>query len=332
MKAICVTPSRTLELHDIAAPTEAAPGHILIDMEASAINHGDKTFLNSPLVTGGFIPGSAHDVWGASGAGRVVAIGAGVPAAYAGRKVAAYRSLACSPATIGLWAERAQMHHTCCLILPDSVSAADYSGSLVNIITAHGFLQEVAAEGHAGVIVTAPGSATGLAIAALARRAGVPAILLARSPATAQRLRAGGNADVIDLSADTALAELTHRATALGATAVFDGAGGETLTRIIPALPVNTTIWAYGFLNGTQPVSFPTAVLMMRNLTIRRFSNFESRTAKNPEALAAALAFLSTIADDPAFHTRIGQTFRYDQINEAMAYESAPGAKALLVP
>lgn len=118
MKAICVTPERTLEVRDIPSPAEAAPGHLLVDMEASAINHGDKTFLRLPNAAGAGLPAVGQGVWGASGAGTVRAIGAGVPADYLGRQVAIYRSLTRSAETIGLWSEQAQVPWTSCLILP----------------------------------------------------------------------------------------------------------------------------------------------------------------------------------------------------------------------
>lgn len=70
---------------------------------------------------------------------------------------------------------------------------------------------------------------------------------------------------------------------------------------------------------------------MMKNLTLRRFSNFESRTVKEPEKLVSALKALEGMIDDPMFTTRIGKEFSYDQIELAMAYESRVGAKAVLV-
>src|SRR5471030_1639714 len=103
MKAICVTPSRGLEVRDIPTPAEPAPGHVLVAMEASAINHGDKTFLKMPNAAGNALAVQQHNVWGASGAGKVIALGAGVPAEYAGRQVAIYRSLGRSPESVGLW-------------------------------------------------------------------------------------------------------------------------------------------------------------------------------------------------------------------------------------
>jgi NADPH:quinone reductase len=64
----------------------------------------------------------------------------------------------------------------------------DYCGSLVNVITAYAFLQEIAAEGHKGIIVTAGNSATGYALASLARKRNAPAIFLVRSVAAAEEI------------------------------------------------------------------------------------------------------------------------------------------------
>lgn len=122
------------------------------------------------------MPATLHDIWGASGAGRVAAIGPGVPQHYMGRKVAIYRSISMihSGQTIGLWSEQAQIDHLSCLILPDHVDTRDYSGSLVNIVTAYAFLRQMVEEGHRGIVATAGSSATGRALAALAQRDGVP--------------------------------------------------------------------------------------------------------------------------------------------------------------
>jgi NADPH:quinone reductase-like Zn-dependent oxidoreductase len=330
MKAICVTADRELEVRDIPTPNAPAPGHVLVDMDASAINHGDKTFLRMPAAVGSALAASQHDVWGASGSGRVIAVGAGVPTDYAGKQVAIYRSLGKSPANIGLWCETAQMPWTSCLILPDHVRARDYSGSLVNVMTAYAFLEEIADAGHKGVIVTAGNSATGHAMVSLARRRKLPAIFLVRTEAAREALRRLGAEHVIATSegfTDT-LAALSAE---LGATAVFDGVGGDLPGSIAPSLPMNSTIYFYGFLGGTTPFSMPSVLVMMKNLTLRRFSNFDSRTVKEQDKLVSALKALERVIDDPMFTTRIGREFPLDQIELAMTYESPDGAKAVLV-
>jgi NADPH:quinone reductase len=330
MKAICVTPNRELEVRDIPTPNTPAPGHLLIDMEASAINHGDKAFLRMPMAAGNALALDQHGVWGASGAGRVVAVGAGVPVEYTGKQVAVYRSLGRSPESVGLWCERAHVPYTTCLILPDRVRTRDYCGSLVNVITAYAFLEDIANAGHKGVIVTAGNSATGRALAALARSRNIPAIFLVRTPAARDALSRLGVENVI-VTHEGFNDTLGALSTELGTTAVFDGVGGDLLTRIAPSLPMNSTIYCYGFLGGAAPISIQSVLFMMKNLSMKRFSNFESRTVKEQAKLVAALKTLEGVIDDPMFMTRIGKEFRPDQIELAMAYGSADGAKAVLV-
>lgn len=331
MKAICVTASRTLEVRDIPSPDAPAPGHVIVEMEASAINHGDKTFLKMPMAAGRAFSTGAHDVWGASGSGRVIALGEGVPASYRGKNVAIYRSLDRSAESFGLWSERSHVRFTNCVVLPDNVPARAYSGSLVNVMTAHAFLEEVTEAGHKGIVVTAGNSATGQALASLARRRSLPTILLVRNEQAREDLRRLGveHVVVVDGTSTENLAALSGE---LATTAVFDGIGGELLGRIAPSLSMHSTIYTYGFLGGDTPMSIPSALLMMKNLTIRRFSNFESPTVKEPARLIRALKALEQVMDDPMLQTRTGKTMPFDEIEAAMQYNPSDGTKAVLVP
>ncbi|UPG90843.1 Zn-dependent oxidoreductase [Luteibacter aegosomaticola] len=330
MKALCVTPERHLALRDVPPPIQPAAEHVLVTMEASAINHGDITFLRSPAAVGTALKAAQHDVWGASGAGRVTAVGEGVPAEYLGCKVAIYRSLRRTPETLGLWSEQAQMHFSTCLILPEEVDAVDYSGSLVNVMTAYAFIEEVTKEGHRGIVVTAGNSATGLAMAALARRRGMPSIFLVRSEGARVALIEQGIEHVVDTSTDDFADTFERLTEALGTTAVFEGVGGDLPGRIAPLLPVNSAMYFYGFLGGQAPFSLTTLLVMAKNLTLKRFSNFESATVKQPGKLQEALRYLQDVIGDPLFRTRLGQRFTYEAIDEALAYAGPGGTKAVL--
>jgi hypothetical protein len=94
---------------------------------------------------------------------------------------------------------------------------------------------------------------------------------------------------------------------------------------------MNSTIYAYGFLGGVVPIAIPSILFMMKNLTMRRFSNFESRTVKEQGRLVAALKTLEGLIDDPLFITRIGEEVRFDLFEQAMACELPDGARAVLV-
>jgi NADPH:quinone reductase len=332
VKAVCVNADRKLEVRDIPTPSDPPSGHLVVEIKAAAINHGDKAFLANPGAGGATMKNVGHDVWGASAAGTVRAVGEGVSPELIGRDVAIYRSLNRSESTIGLWCEFAQVPRTSCVVLPSSVSAKDYAGSLVNVITAHAFLEQIQAEGHKGVIVTAGSSATGFAMAALAKRRGVPAIFLVRSTDAAAKLRSLGIEQVLVTADEGFENRFSELAAQLGTTAVFDGVGGELTTRIAPHLPMSSVIFFYGFLGASAPVTVSTFVLMSKDLVLRRFSNSVSPTVADPQRLEAAIGFLEDVIADPLFRTRFGKEFSFEEIDAAMAYETTPGAKALLVP
>jgi len=328
LKAICVKPDRSLEVRDVPMPTAPPADHMLINIEACAINHGDKAFLKIPPMTAAI---RAHDVWGASAVGRVVALGKDVPTAYAGKRVAIYRSLRPTPDTIGLWCERAQVHPLCCLILPEEADPIAYSGSLVNVITAYAFLEQAADEGHRAVTVTAGNSATGNALAALARKRNIPVIHLARSASARDELKQQHAEHILvtnEPGFDEEFGRLSQR---LSATAVFDGIGGEMVGRLAPHLPLNSTFYFYGFLGGGVPSLISTNLFMAKNLTMKRFSNFESATVKQSKRLEAALTELHGQIASPSFQTRVGEKFAFDRIEAAMQFEAVPGAKAVLI-
>jgi NADPH:quinone reductase-like Zn-dependent oxidoreductase len=330
MKAVCVTENRELEVRDVPTPTDAPSDHVLVNIAACAINHGDKTFLAHPGFTAG-LNTSLHNIWGASASGRVLSAGSAVPTDLIGRNVAIYRSLTRSPHTVGLWCERAVVPYTSCVILTDGVAAQDYSGSLVNAISAYAFLEEMTAERHKGVVVTAGNSATGLAMAALTQEKKIPAIFLVRSAKSRETLRALNIEHVLASTDDEFETQFERLAEQLKTTAVFDGVGGELVSRIAPHLPVNAAISFYGLLAGSAPVSIPSALFMTKNLIMKRFSNFNSATVRDTTRLRESLDSLTERMSNPLFRTRIGKTFSLDQIHEAMANETTPCAKAILL-
>jgi NADPH:quinone reductase len=332
MKAISVTPDRTLEIRTVPMPEHPPAGHILVDIAACAINHGDKTFLRSRGAASLTLAGSLHDIWGVSGAGRVVAVGEGVPQEVLGRQVGIYRSLSRSNAVVGLWCERAQVPFSSAVLLPEAASAVDYSGSLVNAFTAFAFLEEIVAAGHRSVVVTAGTSATGKAFASLAKARGIEVIAITRKVPGDGELAEPGAAHLLAQTDPDFTAKFERLAGTLNATAVFDGVGGELVGRIAPLLPVNATIYVYGVLAGIAPMALSTAVILGRNLVLRRFSNFESATARDPVLLASAMTRLADVIADPVFRTPVGKRFRLEEIAAAMEYETTPGMKAVLIP
>ena len=292
--------------------------------------HGDKFFLSHPLPNGTWAT-ALYDIYGSNGGGTIVAIGAGVSEIYLDRKVAICKALKPSVEATGLWCETAQVPFQTCLILPENLRVRDYCGSFANILTIYAFLAQAQREGHRGVIVTAGSSSTGLIAASLTRRQGIPAIFLVRSAASREKLVSQGIEHVLLTTEENFEERLQHLAIRLGATAVFDGLGGELIGRIVPALPTGGTVYVAGIMNASTPAVFSTMHIVEKNLTIKRFSVLETETALDPEKLAAASRDIEALIDDPLLATRIGEEFRFEQIYDAMEYDSSAGLRAVLV-
>lgn len=328
MKAIVITGKDWVELKEVPAPGQAAPDHLLIRMRAGAINSGDKLFIQGAFPRG--IPESRHSIAGVSGVGTVMETGAGVPPGYKGKNVTVYRSLLFDETLVGTWCEYAHLHYRHCAVLPDELEPENYAGSLVNMITPYSFRQQVKLDGHRGIICTAGNSATGIALLGICLALDVPLISIVRTEKGKNELQQLGGINILVQEDPDFKAQLKVMAEQLQATAVFDGAGGRILSEIIDVIPFNSTVYCYGFLDNQNPLSFPTHFLM-RGITIKGFSNFRTATVQDPHQLELALQAISRIVHQPHFKTRTGKKFTYEEAEEALAYRSATGEKAVLL-
>ena len=330
MNALCLIPGEGVKLQQVKKPESAKPGHLLVKMEACAINPGDKAFISLPLPPGSVL--SLYGVYGVSGVGTVIAAGDDVPDMYKGKKVSMYRSLKSSENMIGTWCEYAHMHYLDCIILPDDARPEEYAGSVVNAITPYAFLQQILAEGHKGILSTAGTSATGIAMLGICLAFNFPLVSIVRNEAGRKELAALGATHIVVQDDPAFRQQLQEVSVSLSATAVFDGAGGEVLNKIIAAIPNNATIYSYGYLGDATPLTVHMRTLTAKGITIRPFANFRTETVMNPQRLEKALTDLGAIFHQPHFKTKAGRKFSLVEIDDALAYIGDHGQKAILCP
>jgi NADPH:quinone reductase len=323
MKAICVGAHQKLITRDIQKPEKPVADHVIIRMDACAINPGDKFFLGRTPPPD--LPLSVYDVWGVSGAGIVDAVGEGVPPSYVGRKVAVYRSLQRSEDLIGTWCEYSQLHRLNCVLLPEEVDTHDYSGSLVNAITPYAFWKQAAGQGHKGVLITAGTSASGIAMLGLSLANRIPVVSVVRDQEGKDELQNFGAENILVQESKTFqddMAEITRR---LETTSVFDGVGPELVNRIAPSLPPHATVYSYGGLGNERLFSIATDLLMAKDLTLKSFSNFRSTTVRNSGELEAALQELSRIMAMPHFRTKRGRPLHSKKFQTPLLIQGITG-------
>ena len=331
MKAVTFTKEGGIKLKNVPIPENAAPGHLLVKMEACAITQADKAII-AGVIPKGSGPESQYDICGASGAGMVMAIGDGVPKSFQGKKVAISRSLQMSDQLVGTWCPYAHLHYLQCAILPDDADMSAYSGSLVSAITPYSCLQQILEDGHKGIINTAATSATGLAMLAFCQAYNIPNISFARNEASKQKLEAMGATNILVQTDENFKIQLSEMADELSTTGIFDGVGGDLINGILEALPNNSTIYSYGYLGGNTPYSMPGRLLMIKGITLRGFANIRSKTVQDPKRLEKALNDISKVLHMPHFETKTGKLFKLEDINEALKFAEGHGEKAVLSP
>jgi NADPH:quinone reductase len=329
MDAICIRPNEGVRLEQVPRPENPAAGHLIIKMNSSAINPGDKAFITRPLPPGSVT--SLYNVYGASGAGKVIAIGEGVPANYPGKNVSLYRSLYPSTSLVGAWSEYTQIPYLACAILPENANPINYSGTVLNMMTPYAFFKQVFTEGYKGIINTGGTSATGIAMVGLSLVYKFPLVSIVRNEEGKKRLE-GLGAEHVVVEDEHLAGQLREIAGKLEATAVFDGVGGSILNKIIGSIPNGSTIYSYGYLGDNVPLTTSMMALASKSISIRPFANFRTATVQNRESLQNAMQEFADIIDMPHFKTPIGKTFKLSEINEALAFSDGKGGKAILTP
>ncbi len=160
----------------------------------------------------------------------------------------------------------------------------------------------------------------------------IPIISIVRNESSRKQLEELEAPNILiqnDTNFDTQLEELSNQ---LKTTAVFDGIGGELISRVAKVLPQGSCIYVYGFLGGDKPLCLHTSIVLMKGITIKGFGNFTSATVTDTKKLEEALTDLSKIINMPHFKTKVGKKFKLEEIDEALNSIYEDGKKAVLHP
>lgn len=156
---------------------------------------------------------------GLEGAGTVVA---------AGPKAKALEGRLVTMMAGGMFADYRKVKAGDVVTLPDGATAAE-GASIVNPLTALGFIETARKEGHSAIVHTAAASNLGQMLHRICAADGIPLVNIVRSRRQVELLRGIGAAHVLDSSGDDFAERLTDAVAQTGATVAFDAIGGGTM-------------------------------------------------------------------------------------------------------
>lgn len=275
MKAVVVVrdgPRPRAVVVETPAPVPG-PGESLVQLIAAPIEPMDRLILLGfyPLGTRGSIDGNL--ILGAQGLGRVVT--SDRPELVDARVLLPVRS--------GTWRSQLAVPTASLIRVPDDVSDEAAAPLRIGATSASAMLEWLQ---PGDAFVQSPGAgAVGLYAAQLAKRRGLRAICLVRTPERrALLMRLGAHAVLPDDSdAPRSVARL-----GLQPRLALDGTGGVTTKRLAACLADGGTVVRYGAISGAH-AELDVAASVFRDISIRGFWLRSDERARKPEDVAARI-------------------------------------------
>ncbi|WP_369394636.1 NADP-dependent oxidoreductase [Streptomyces sp. CG1] len=182
---------KEVALLELPEPSSPGPGQILVAVEAAGVGPWDE-LLNGAGWDVGLRPPAAL---GVEGAGKVLAVGAGVTGFAVGDRVLAHE--APLPGGSGFWAERVLINADHAAACPPGLDAVHAAALPVNGLTALQALEKLDLSRGQRLLITNGGGATGALAIQLAAAKGIEVTATA-STAAAERLLGLGAMGVVD--------------------------------------------------------------------------------------------------------------------------------------
>ncbi|WP_129665600.1 zinc-dependent alcohol dehydrogenase family protein [Phytoactinopolyspora endophytica] len=307
---------------------DPGPGEVLIRVDAIGLNRAEVLFR-----TGHYIEPVRRfpAKLGTEAAGVIEAVGEGVTDLQVGQSMSTVPAF--SQNDYGVYAERTVVPAAAVRRRMEGLGPVDGAAVWMPYITAYGALVEVGRMRPGDtVVLNAASSSVGLAAIQVAERVGATPIAVTRTAKKKEALLKQGAADVIVTESEDVVERVLATTDGRGAEFVFDAVAGPGVRDLATVVAPDGILLVYGALSG-EPTPYPAIDLGMPPLNMRTYTMLE--TARSPERLRRAEAFVATGLRSGAFRPVVDSTFDLDEIVEAHRYlesNSQVGKVVVTVP
>lgn len=306
----------TVDIPDVGAP---AAGEVVIAVEASPINQYDFTMIAGDY---GYRP-RLPATMGTEGAGRVVAVGAGVTHLTEGDRTLV-------PFLHPTWAERIKTDAPWLRPLPPG-DINQFAMIGVNPPTAYLLLTDIVKLSRGSwVIQNGANSGVGRAAVAIGGSLGLRTVNVVRRAEVVAEMKAlGGDVVLVD-GPDLArrVAVETGNATI---TLALDGVAGTSAMNMMSCLSEGGVLVSYG-QTSRKPMVVQSHSLIFKKQTIRGFWLRRWYQSTEPDEIAAMFDQLAPLVAAGTISTPVAATYGFDHVGEAITKAAQSGGKVLFTP
>ena len=307
---------KAVDIPDVGAP---ATREVVIALEASPINQYDLLMIAGGY---GYRP-QLPAIMGTEGAGRVVAVGAGVEHLREGDRTLV-------PFLHPSWAERIKTNAPWLRPLP-SGDINQFAMMGVNPPTAYLLLTDIVKLPRGSwVIQNGANSGVGRATVAIAKSLGLRTVNIVRRDDVVAEMKAlGGDVVLVD-GADTTKRVATETENAPIALAL-DGVGDTSPMHLMNCLSESGVLVSYGGTSRKPMVVNPGSFIFKKQ-TIRGFWLLYWYQSAQPDEITAMFDHLAPLIAAGTISAPVAATYRFDQVGEAIAKAAQSGGKMLFTP
>ena len=305
-----------VDIPDVGAP---AAGEVVIALEASPINQYDLLMIAGGY---GYRP-QLPAIMGTEGAGRVVAVGAGVEHLREGDRTLV-------PFLHPSWAERIKTNAPWLRPLP-SGDINQFAMMGVNPPTAYLLLTDIVKLPRGSwIIQNGANSGVGRAAVAIAKSLGLRTVNVVRRDEVVAEMKAlGGDVVLVD-GADLTKRVATETENAPIALAL-DGVGDTSPMHLMNCLSESGVLVSYGGTSRKPMVVNPGSFIFKKQ-TIRGFWLLYWYQSAQPDEITAMFDHLAPLIAAGTISAPVAATYRFDQVGEAIAKAAQSGGKVLFTP
>jgi len=307
---------KAVDIPDVGLP---APGEVVIAVEASPINQYDLL-----MIAGGYgyrppLPA----IMGTEGAGRVIAVGAGVRHLKEGDRTLV-------PFLHPTWAERVKTDAPWLRPLPPG-DIKQFAMMGVNPPTAYLLLTGIVQLARRSwVIQNGANSGVGRATIAIAKSLGLRTVNVVRREEVVEEMKAlGGDVVLVD-GPDLAQRVATETGNE-SITLALDGVSDTSPMNLMNCLSESGMLVSYGATSRKPMVVHPGSLIFKKQIVRGFWLRYWYQSAE-PNEITAMFDHLAPLIAAGTISAPIAGTYGFDQVNEAIAKASQSGGKVLFTP
>lgn len=304
---------------------------VLIKVMASSIMPSDIGALHGRY---GLNPPSLPSVFGFEGSGIIEDVGKNLDKSLIGKHVGSIIKGIKGQPLHGNWAQYLITNLHSLLIFDKPLEFEKIFSCFANPMTSLGFIDVLKSHKAKSVVQNGASTALGKQFIRLCSKEGIELINIVRKESAIEELKLIGGKNFVNSSEEGWEAKLTELAEKFEAKYVFECVGGDMVSKILTAMPIGSTMFHYGNLEGKYPTNIPSGEFIFKKKTLTGFWTVDWLKTKKIEEIQVMKKIIKEDFENGGeiFSSDYRESFKLEDIAKALDSYKSNSGRILIKP